>query len=73
MLIATLRGVVILNFLKRFLIYLLINLLETQRMRERERERDRQRDKQAPCREPNMGLDPRSPGSCSGLKAVLNR
>ena len=29
----------------------------------RERERDRQREKQAPCREPDVGLDPRSPGS----------
>ena len=43
-----------------------------ERERERERERDRQRDKQAPCREPNVGLDPGSPGSHSGLKAVLN-
>ena len=39
------------------------------RKRERERERDRQKEKQAPCREPDMGLDPRSPGSHSGLKA----
>ena len=38
----------------------------------RERQRHRQREKQAPCREPDMGLDPRSPGSCPGLKAVLN-
>ena len=30
---------------------------------ERERQRYRQREKQAPCREPDMGLDPRSPGS----------
>ena len=44
-------------------------------MRDREREREkkeRQREKQAPCREPDVGLDPRSPGSCPGLKAVLN-
>ena len=42
--------------------------------RHRERGRDnRQRDKQAPCREPVMGLDPRSPGSRPGLKAALNR
>ena len=27
-------------------------------MRERERQRHRQREKQAPCREPDMGLDP---------------
>ena len=46
--------------------------------RDRERERERHRDtgrgkKQAPCREPNVGLDPRSPGSGPELKAVLNR
>ena len=28
-----------------------------------------QREKQAPGREPNVGLDPRSPGSRPGLKA----
>ena len=28
------------------------------RERERERERQRQREKQAPCREPDVGLDP---------------
>ena len=38
----------------------------------RERERDRQREKQAPCREPDMGLDPGSPGSYPGLKAAPN-
>ena len=27
-----------------------------------ERERERQREKQAPCREPNVGLDPGTPG-----------
>ena len=36
-------------------------------------ERHRQREKQAPCREPDLGLDPRSPGSGPGLKAALNR
>ena len=35
----------------------------------RERQRHRQREKQAPCREPNMGLDPRTAGSRSELKA----
>ena len=29
----------------------------------RERPRHRQREKQDPCKEPNVGLDPRSPGS----------
>ena len=45
---------------------------DTQRERERERERERQREKQTPCREPDVGLDPGSPGSGPGLKAVLN-
>ena len=31
-----------------------------------------QKEKQAPCREPNVGLDSRSPGSNPGPKAVLN-
>ena len=30
---------------------------------EREKQRHRQREKQAPCREPDVGLDPRTPGS----------
>ena len=37
--------------------------------RERERQRHRQREKQAPCREPDVGLDPRTPGSHPGPKA----
>ena len=40
---------------------------------ERERQRHRQREKQPPCREPDVGLDPGSPGSRPGLQAVLNR
>ena len=42
---------------------------DTQREGERER---RQREEQGPCREPDVGLDPRSPGSCPGPKAALN-
>ena len=34
-----------------------------------ERQRHRQREKQAPCRDPDVGLDPRTPGSCPELKA----
>ena len=34
-----------------------------------ERWRHRQREKQAPCREPDVGLDPATPGSRPGLKA----
>ena len=41
--------------------------------RERERQRHRRREKQAPCQEPDVGLNPGSPGSHPGLKAVLNR
>ena len=33
-----------------------------------ETQRERQRHKQAPCKEPDMGLDPGSPGSCPGPK-----
>ena len=37
---------------------------DTERERERERERQRQqREKQDPCGEPDVGLDPRTPGS----------
>ena len=39
---------------------------------ERERQRHRQREKQAPCRKPDVGLDPGPPGSHPGPKAVLN-
>ena len=41
--------------------------------RQRQRQRHRQREKQAPCREPDMGFDPGSPGSHLGLQAALNR
>ena len=39
----------------------------------RERQRHRQREKQAPCRKPDVGLDPGSPGSHPGLQVALNR
>ena len=39
---------------------------------ERERQRHRQKEKQAPCREPDIGLYPGSPGLGTGLKAALN-
>ena len=39
---------------------------------EREAENRQREKKQAPCREPNMGLDARSPGSHPGLKVALN-
>ena len=37
--------------------------------RERERQRHRRREKQAPCREPDVGLNPGTPGSRPGPKA----
>ena len=37
--------------------------------KERGRQRYRQREKQASFKEPNVGLDPRTPGSCPGPKA----
>ena len=40
--------------------------------REKEREREREREKQVSCREPDVVLDPRSPGSGPGLKVALN-
>ena len=36
---------------------------------ERERQRHRRREKQAPCRKPDVGLDPRTPGPRPGPKA----
>ena len=36
---------------------------------ERERQRHRQRENQAPCRKPNVGFHPGTPGSRPGLKA----
>ena len=41
--------------------------------RERESQRHRQREKQAPHREPDAGLDPRSPGAGAGTMEALNR
>ena len=42
---------------------------ERETERERETQRHRQREKQAPCREPDVGLHPVTPGSHLGLKA----
>ena len=39
----------------------------------RDTERERRRQKQAPCREPDAGLDPGTPGSCPELKADAKR
>ena len=53
-----------LHFFKDF-IFLFID-------REREGQRHRQREKQASCREPDVGLNPGTPGSSPGLQAALN-
>ena len=47
-----------------FFNYLFIHERHTQRETETQAEGE-----QAPCREPDMGLDPGSPGSCPGPKA----
>ena len=51
------------SFFKKDFIYLFM------RDTEREKQRHRQREKQAPCREPDVGLDPGTPGWCPELKA----
>ena len=52
-------------FFLRFYLF----IYEREGERERERERQRQREKQAPCKEPDVGLDPGSPGSRPEPKA----
>ena len=42
---------------------------EREREKEQERERERQRHRQAPSREPDVGLNPMTPGSCPWPKA----
>ena len=44
---------------------------DTEMQRERQRHRQRE-EKQASCQEPDVGLDPGTPGSGPGLKAALN-
>ena len=46
---------------------------QRERERERERQRHRQREKQAPCREPDVGLNPGTPGSHPSRRQTLNR
>ena len=55
------------NFFLKDFIYLFIEM-----QGEKERQRCRQREKQAPHREPDVGLDPASPGSRPKLQAALN-
>ena len=49
--------------------FLRFYLFTHERHRERERQRYRQREKQTPCRVPNVGLGPGTPGSRPGPKA----
>ena len=53
-------------FFKRF--YLVIHKRHTHT----QRQRHRQREKQAPCREPDTGLNPGTPGSCPEQRQALN-
>ena len=53
-----------------FLDFIYLFMRDTER--ERQRQRHRQREKQAPYREPDVGLDPKTPGSQPGPKAALN-
>ena len=49
--------------------FFFLKLFIHDRHTERERQRHRQKEKQAPCREPDVGLDSRTPRSGPGLKA----
>ena len=44
-------------------------MIDLEREKEREWQRHRRREKQVPGREPDVGLDPGTPGSLSGPKA----
>ena len=59
------------SFFFKDLIYLFMR--DTHTERDRQIDRHRQREKQAPCRKPDVGLDPGTPGSRPGWKAALNR
>ena len=59
-------------FKKIYFIHLFMGGTERERERGR-KQRQRERKKQAPCREPDVGLNPGSPGSRPGLNAALNR
>ena len=58
-----------LNLLFFLRFYLFIHKRQRERERERERQRHRQREKQVPCREPDVGLNPRMLGSGPEPKA----
>ena len=56
-----------------YFFFFFFKILFIHRDREREKQRHRQKEKQAPHREPDVGLDPGSPGLRPGLKVALNR
>ena len=60
-------------FFFNLFIYLLTIVTEREREREREAETQAEGEAGSMHRKPDMGFDPRSPGSRPGLKAVLNR
>ena len=47
-------------------------MIVTERERQREAETQAEGEAGSLCKEPDVGLDPGSPGSCPGLKAALN-
>ena len=55
-----------------FLRFLFIHERRRDRDRDRERQRHRQREKQVPCREPDVGLLPGTPGSRPDQRQMLN-
>ena len=61
------------TFLETGFFFFFLKIYLFMRDTERKRQRHRQREKQAPRGEPDVGLDPGSPGSCPGLKGALNR
>ena len=57
------------SFFFFFFNFIHLFMRDRERGSEGEREGHRQREKQVPCREPVVGLDPRTPGSCPGPEA----
>ena len=56
-----------------FVLFLRFYLFIYERHRKREAETNRHGEKQAPCREPNVGLNPQTQGSCPEPKADAHR
>ena len=56
-----------------FKIFIYLFMRHTHTHTHTQRQRQRHREKQAPCREPDVGLDPGSPGLHPGLQAAPNR